>query len=194
MTGPLGALIGLTLADPNRAAREIMALGLPDSARWLGLALVSVLAVLVMNLTMMVAPEADPHPMIVALRHPLTGVVVQAGSILLLAAAVAFVGGLFGGRGGFADALTLMLWLEFLMVLAGALQIAVVLTVPALAFLVSALVIFEFVWILVHFVVTLHGFTRRFMVLLGMIASFVVLALLLGLVLTVLGIAPPEAA
>jgi hypothetical protein len=194
MTGPLGALIGLTLADPNRAAREIMALGLPDSARWLGLALVSVLAVLVMNLTMMAAPGADPHPMIVALRHPLTGAVVQAGSILLLATAVAFVGGLFGGRGGFADALTLMLWLEFLMVLAGALQIVVVLTVPAFAFLVSALVIFEFVWILVHFVATLHGFTRRFMVLLGMIASFVVLALLLGLVLAVLGIAPPEAA
>lgn len=193
MTASLSALIALTLTDPGRAAREIMALGLPDAARWFGLALVSVLAVLVMNLTMMAAPEAAPHPMIAALRHPLGGVAVQAGSILLLAAAVAFVGGLFGGRGGFADALTLMLWLEFLMVLAGVLQLFLALALPALGFLVSVLVICAFLWILVHFIAALHGFSRRLPVFLGMIASLLVLALLLGLVLTILGIAPPEA-
>lgn len=187
----LRSMVGLTLTDPEAAARSLIALRLPDQARWLALALVSVLTVLVMRLTLMVTPPVPLSPFGGVMYHPVSGFLIQAVTILLLALAMARVGSWFGGGGRFADALVLSVWLEFLMVLVGGAQLVLLLTAPALTLVLAIAAVGLFVWTLVRFTAALHGFTNLWAVFAGIVGTFLALAILFAGLTVMLGIAPP---
>lgn len=190
MTGSdVQSLIRLSLTDPDQAARALVGLRLPAQARWLAVALAAVLTVTLAQLTIL-APGAELSPMGRVLHHPLTGFVFQAGSILLIALAMTHVGRWFGGRGGFGDALVLTAWIEFMMVLVGAVQLVLALTVPFLAFFALLAAIVLFMTLLVRFTAVLHGFTNRWLVLAGIVGTFVAASFALAILASLAGIAP----
>lgn len=191
MTGSdVQSLIRLSLTDPDQAARALVGLRLPAQARWLAVALAAVLTVTLAQLTILALPGADLSRMGQVLHHPLTGFIFQAGSILLIALAMAQVGRLFGGQGGFGDALVLTAWIEFMMVILGAVQLVLALTVPFLAILALLVAIALFMTLLVRFTAVLHGFTNRWLVLAGIVGTFVAASFALAIFASLAGIAP----
>ncbi len=193
MTGQdLKLLVGETLRDPQAAARRILAIGLPAQAGWLGLALVSVLALLMLRVTLLAFGGGDEmlNPAGSAMRHPVGGALIQAGIVLLTAIVMAWAGRLFGGRGRFQDALFLVVWLQLVLVLVSVIQFTALLVLPPVGGIIALLSIPLFLWLLVSFTAALHGFSNLFLVLLGLIGAFLATAILLAILLTLAGIDP----
>ncbi len=191
MTGAqIKLLIRLTFADPKTAARQLITMNPPAQARWLGLALVAVLTILVMRLTVLLVPAEEMTPVGIALRNPVSGFAIQVGSILLVAAAMTGAGRVFGGRGQFQDALLLMVWTEFLLAIIAGVQLVLFMFVPLAGVVLTFLAVGLFAWLIVQFAAALHGFTNLWAVLAGMIATFFLLAVATALVLAILGIDP----
>ncbi len=184
-------LVVATLKDPQAAARRLIAERVPAQAIWLGLALVSVMSLMMLRLSLMAVGDGQMlNPAGTAFRHPVTGTIFQAGSILLIAALMTFAGRVFGGKGRFMEALLLIVWLEFILTVLAALQLVTLLLVPIVGVVLSVLAIPLFIWLLVSFAATMHEFQNKLLVLLGMIGVFVLTAVVLALVLVGLGIDP----
>lgn len=184
-------LVTETLRSPQTAARRLIALDPSMEARWTGLFLVAVLALLETRLALLIMPGVGAGPAFPWVGDPWIGIPVQIVSLLIIAAAMAWVGRGFGGTGNFPDALLLVAWLEFLLTLAQAIQIVALLVVPPLGALIAIAALVLFLWLLVQFTAALHGFTDLLKVFIGMVVSFIVIVTLLAILLTMLGIVPP---
>lgn len=192
MTGQdLKLLVGETLRDPQSAARRILTIGLPPQAGWLGLALVSVLALLMLRVTLLAfGGDEMLNPAGSAMRHPVGGTLLQAVIVLMTAFVMAWAGRLFGGQGRFQDALFLVVWLQLVLVLVSVVQFVALLILPPVGGIVALLSIPLFLWLLVSFTAALHGFSNLLLVLLGLIGAFLATAILVAILLTLAGIDP----
>lgn len=186
------SLLLRTLRDPQEAARRLLALDVPAEARWIAVLLVAVLAVISLDIALWMVPETEPS-IFSMLANPWLGLPLQVCSILILAAVMTVAGRPLGGRGAYADALTLVAWIEFVMVVAQAVQIASMLVLPPLSLLVSITSLVLFIWLMVHFTAALHGLTNLGQVVLALIVGFVLVVVLAAVVLAVLGITPQSA-
>lgn len=184
-------LVMATLRSPREAARRLIALDPPMEARWIGLLLVSVLALMETRLGSLVLPLDDQPPIFALAADPVLGVPFQVLSQLVIATAIASIGRIFGGAGSFADALLLIVWLEFMLVLAQAVQLVALVLVPPVGLLVAFVAIGLLIWLLVQFTAALHGFTNLALVGIGIVVSFLVIITVLSMVLMMLGVAPP---
>lgn len=192
MTGQdMRFLVSETLRDPQSAARRILVAGLPAQVGWLGLALVSVLALLMLRLTLLAfGGEEMLNPAGSAMRHPVWGTLFQAVIVLMTAIVMAWAGRLFGGRGRFQDALFLVVWLQMVLVLVSVVQFAALLILPPVGGIIALLSVPLFLWLLVSFTAALHGFSNLLLVLLGLIGAFLAAAILVAILLTLAGIDP----
>lgn len=183
-------LLRTTLADPREGARRVIALHLPQAARWQALFAVVALSVLFSHLTASLFGAED------ALAgfggNPLVAAAVLAGFSVGMAAAIHAVGRAFGGRGRFADALILVAWLHAVGFALQVAQLVVMLVMPPLAQLVVIAVIALLFWLLTGFVAELHGFRSRAQVFMMILLALFILSFALAFVLASLGIAPPE--
>ena len=180
-----------TLRNPRDAAGRLIALDPPMEARWIGLLLVAVLALLETRLGMLIVPLQGQQPLFALAADPVLGVPFQVFSALLIAGSIAGIGRIFGGTGRFADALLLTIWLEFIVILAQAVQlVALALFVPA-GLLLGFAAIGLLIWLLVQFTAALHGFTNLVLVGLGMVLSFLAIITILSFLLIMFGFTPP---
>lgn len=194
MDTSFSALLGLVrecVADPRAGARRIILARLPMSARWLALALVVVLSVLLGQLTlrMMLGPSGM---MGTALGGPVQAIVLQGGVLLLMAGAAHQVGRMMGGGGNFPDAVLLIAFLQGVMVLIQMVQIVALMLLPPVAGIFGLVGFAVFLWMLTGFVAEMHGF-RSLLGVFGMIfVTAFGLAFLMAILLAMLGITPPE--
>lgn len=177
-----------TLAAPRAGTRRLLAMDVPMEARWLGLFLVTVLAVLVTGVSLLLLPPGAEPGFLAILADPFVGVPAQALSLVVAAAAVAWIGGAFGGRGGFADALLVIVWIEFLMTAAQVAELGVMLVVPPLGAILAFVVLAWFLWVIVNAIAELHGFRNLVLVSLGLVGGFVAVVVTLAFLLSALGI------
>jgi hypothetical protein len=177
-----------TLRAPRAGVRRLLEMDLPMEARWLGLLLVTVLSVFVTGLSLLLLPPGSEPGILALLADPFVGVPSQALSLVVGAAAIAGIGRFFGGRGGFADALLVIIWVEFLMTLAQMAELAVMLAVPPVGALLALAVLAWFLWVIVNAIAELHGFRNLVLVFLGLAGGFVVVVVALALLLSGLGI------
>lgn len=180
----------LTVRDPAAAARWLIGLRLPAAVRLQALALVAILAVLMIGLTARVLPAEELTTLGQAMQQPLSGLAIQLGTILLIAALMAGVGRLFGGQGSFADALLLMVWLEFLTLPLSLLQLALLLSFPLASLPVGLAAMALFCWVFLVFAATLHGFRRLWPVAAASLATLIGVSFVLGALLVALGYQP----
>ncbi|MGB7261844.1 MAG: YIP1 family protein [Albidovulum sp.] len=194
MTGLNALLVDLlaqTLRDPQGAARRLMDLRPPMEARWLGLFLVTVIGFMFTKLASVLFPAGQEAQIFGFLVDPMLGLPVQAGSLVLMSFAMAYVGRIFGGNGTFADALLLVVWLQFLLTLLQTVQFIGLLVLPPLATVIGFGSIVLFLWLMTQFIKALHGFANTAKVVIGMIVSFFAIVVVLALVFMALGITPP---
>ncbi|WP_425098552.1 YIP1 family protein [Tropicibacter sp. S64] len=172
-----------TIASPRGVARLLLSLRLPREAVVLGFVLTLVLNALLYSISLMMATDV---PVAGLLASPVALMGMRAIALLILMASFTYVGRLFGGRARFSEVMLLMVWLQVLGVLA---QVALTLLSPVaanlaalLAFAASALG----AWITSGFLDEAHDFNNAIkavsVLVLGVIASAVGLAILLNLV------------
>ena len=194
MTGTaavLAALVPETLREPRMGARRLFSLGLPTEARWLGLGIVVLLAVIETQVALLLMPAAEQPAFMEALSNPLVAVPAQALALTLVSVVIHRIGALFGGRGGFEDALLAVVWTEFLMTLAQAVQLVAILILPPLGALIAIGIVLWFLWITANVIAELHGFQSLAKVALGMIAGFAIVVTLMATLFGALGLVPP---
>jgi hypothetical protein len=81
-----------------------------------------------------------------------------------------------------------MIWLQFFMLLAQAILVAVAIIAPTLAGLLNTASYVYFIWLMVNFIAVLHGFRSLWAVFAGLIATMFALSFVILFVLGVIGL------
>lgn len=195
MRDSLPALVRATLADPGEGVRRLQAMDLTPEARWIAFALVAIVTVLPTEALLAAVPVESLTPWELAMRRPVFAVVAQGVTMILAAGAIRVVGGWFGGRARFADALVSVAWVQFIMFLFQIAQLALLALVPPLGILFSMLSLGVFLWLIVGITAALNGFRNRLLVLAGVVVTAIVIAFCAGgLIVAVYGLpgVPPR--
>lgn len=187
----IGQLAQLTLQDPRRAARVLLAEGVPLPARTAGLLLVAVVSALLASLQTGTDPQKLDPVTAFMLASPFRAAIVQWLFLALSVVLIHRVGRAFGGRGSFPDALLVVVWLQLLMLALQVLQLAATFLAPPLAGVIGLVGLGVFFWLMTTFISELHGFASRGKVFLGMVVTCIGVGFGLGILLIL--ILGPEA-
>ena len=182
------ALARLTLTQPSKAARQLMQEPLRRDILLEALVLVAITEVLIGWTANWLSPLPENAMMQVLFNGPILLAISQVALITLSVLAVFLIGRLFGGTGTFDQALQLIIWMQFVV------QLVELALLPLHLFASEILVTLNFalaiysIWLTVNFIAVLHGFNSLLKVLAGLIATSVVLAFVLLMVLGSLGL------
>lgn len=181
-------LARFSVQSPRTAARQILAMAIPDTARWLLFLLVISASAVLTHIGFDLLPQNDRAFMETAMSSPLRTAILQAGFLLVAVVAVHRVGRWQGGTGSFADSLLLVGWLQFILLCLQITQIIALLILPPVAEIIGVIGLVLSFWLLTQFVLELHGFQsawKVFLSILGVLfsaamAASLVLVLVLG--------------
>lgn len=185
-------LVRDSFVSPREVARLLIGLEIQPGVLLQAAAAISALSVVFGFLALELGPGDVDQVSAAIITTPFLGAIIQFCVIYLVALLTARIGGLFGGTGGFPASLTLVVWLNTMMLLIQAVQIALLLLVPPLAGIVALAAIVWVLWAFANFVTELHAFENPFFVLGGVILSIIVLFFGFAMILAVLGLAPQE--
>jgi hypothetical protein len=124
------------------------------------------------------------------LGNPLVGAVVQLAAMALIVVLVVRVGRVFGGHGDAWGALMIVVWLNGIMVLLQALQLAAMMLFAPLAALIALASFIWAVWAFASFVGELHGFSNTVAVLGGVLLTMTGVFFVVAILLAALGLSP----
>jgi hypothetical protein len=141
-----------SVQNPREGARAVLRLNPPRQARWTGLILMAVMSTVLTNLSVLMMPLEDQAMMGAFATSPLRMVVIQVAVLLIMVQAVYHVGRWRGGQGSFADALLLVGWLQFILLVLQVAQIVLQVVLPPLAEILGLLGLILFLWLLTGFV------------------------------------------
>lgn len=189
----LGALLGLardTVSAPREGARRVLALGLPVRVGWMALALMAVGSALLTHLSYLLSPPPTQDYFAQAMASPfrtllLQGAVMAAGAWAMFAAGAAR-----GGHGSLAGAVSLVAWLQFILLVLQVAQLVAQVILPPLAGLIGFAGVALFFWLLTSFVMELHGFRSALATFFGIVGVLFILGLVAATFLTMM-IGPP---
>jgi hypothetical protein len=156
----------------------------------LALLIVALLTALISALVSQIAADTgDTAPMVSF--TPLQWAVVQVASMFVGAAVITGAGRWFGGHGTLPQAVILLAWAEFIVLMVQVAQVLALFILPPLTLVLAIAGIGLTLWLIVNFIAELHGFTSLIKVFFAMIAvSFALIMVLATILATVLG-APP---
>lgn len=189
MTLDLTSLVAMawrTVRNPREGAEEVLALGIPREALWTILLLVVVLSVLLAQATVLImGPGAG------MMMSPVVTGLVQFVLLVMMVFAIHFVGRAMGGTGSLEEAMLLVSWLQFIMVLIQVAQTVSLLILPPVAGLLGIAGLVVFLWLLTHFIAVLHGFRSLAQVFVMILVTAFAIAFVLSILLTLTGVAMP---
>ena len=181
-----------TVQQPRAGARAVIDMGLPITIGGLALALMAVASAVLAALMYAAFPiPPDPTaPQIAMLDQVMANPLQLALVQLILLAVGAFlifrIGRGFGGAGNLADAVALLAWLEFILLLLQAVQVLAMLVSPPMSQAIGLFGFVIFLWLLSNFTAELHRFTSVFTTFLGIIASVIALAFAAAVVIALM--------
>lgn len=175
---------------PRTAARAVLASGVPAGALLQAGVAVTCIGLVLGYLAMWLSGGAVDPVSAAVLRAPLIGALAQFAMMALVAWLTFRIGRLFGGAGGFWGAVTVVVWLNAVMLGIQVVQIGALALVPPLAGLIAVATLLWLLWAYANFVSELHGFASPVMVLGVALLSGVVLIFGVTLIAAILGIAP----
>jgi hypothetical protein len=177
------ATLSLSLRNPRQAARMVIGWPLTAAERWSILALSAVCSTLSAEFLVSLAPAvADPMTAAV-LASPIAFAALQFAGLAVMAGLVFLGGRLFGGIGSFSEVLSVIGWVQIVLLGLQLAQIVAMLTVPALAALVGLVSIAVTLWILPNFIAEVHGFRSAFKTFFGMVGAMLGVVVVLSIVL-----------
>ena len=169
-----GAAIILNFAPSWRALLEMAAL-------------VIVLNVFLTQAFALVTPTAPSGSLMATLEAPLPSLLIHAALLAVIVVATFGIGRMMGGSGSLEETFLILIWLQFLMLVANFLQIVVALVWSPLGLFAALLSSVLFLWLFVNFVLVLHGFRSVLKVLLASIASFFAMIFLIAVSVSFFG-------
>ncbi|TVS01710.1 MAG: hypothetical protein EA407_11525 [Rhodobacteraceae bacterium] len=178
----VSAMVRETLTRPHEAAARLLAMNVPDDARWLGFVIVVVLSVLLGQVSVLGMGENGFGGGMLFMA------MFQTSVLLGMVVAVQGIGRALGGAGTFPDTLLLIAWLQFVMLVFQLAQIVALFLIPPLFGMIAVAALVVFLWMLTQFVLVLHGFTSPVKVFVGIIFSFFGVAMLMAIVLAIFGV------
>lgn len=176
-----------TLKDPKDVLRILLDRNYALTDIAMAAAFLSALGVLSVEAMTFLAPP-DPESGFIGARQPLTSFVIQFMVTVLGAIAIYSGGRLFGGKGSLADSLLALTWLEFVLLLVQVIQIVAFMLLPMLGTLIFLSAVVLLIYLLVNFIMEVHGFTNGLAVVAGVVVGFFVVAVALLILLAILGI------
>lgn len=176
-----------TLKDPRSVLRRLLDRGYALNDIALAAAFLAALGVISVELVTFIAPP-EPGTGFIGASRPITSFVIQF-MVTVLGAIAIYVGGrVFGGKGSLADSLLALTWLEFVLLLVQIAQIAAFVLAPFLGSLIFLSAVVLLVYLLVNFIMEVHGFTNGLAVVAGVVVGFIVVAIVLLILLVILGV------
>lgn len=175
-----------SVSDPRGGARAMLALDLPRPVLLQFYLLLQVLSAMVKVVYFAIAPE--PEGVEIPPGASISFTLFEAMVGLIAAFAAYRIGRAFGGRGTFDQALTLVIWAQFILFLVNIVQLGVLLVLPPMVDLINIAAIALFFWLMVHFVSELHDFKSPGLVFVGILLSLFALAILLSILFSAMGL------
>ncbi|MFT4715461.1 MAG: hypothetical protein ACI861_000578 [Paracoccaceae bacterium] len=184
MNNQIKALLRLTVQDPRAAAAGLL---VDEHARANAIKLailVVIFGVFASYINAQIAPENFEGLFATTLlSNPFLLTIIQFVTLMISVIAIHVIGRMFGGRGGFDQAILISAWLQFFTLMVQIALIPVAIIAPTVAGLLSGLSYVYFVWLMVNFIAELHGFRSLWKVLGGIVgasfaASFIILMFL----------------
>jgi hypothetical protein len=183
-------LVRDTLVRPRSAARRVLGLNIGLATLLEAAVAISCLGMVLGYLAFSHSPGAVDALTAAVLGNPLVGAAVQLAAMALIVVLVVRVGRLFGGYGDVWGALMIVVWLNGIMVLLQALQLAAMVLFAPVAVLIALASFIWAVWAFASFVGELHGFSNTVAVLGGVLLTMTGVFLAVAILLAALGLSP----
>ncbi|MBN2630868.1 MAG: YIP1 family protein [Rhodobacteraceae bacterium] len=148
-----------TVQRPREGARRVMQANVPMAARWIALILMAVVSAVLAHVSFALLPVSAQAENAAVMPSPFVSAVMQGGLMLAAVVLIDALGRFMGGKGRFEDALILMVWLQFILLILQLVQIVTQVVAPPASLLVGYFSVTVFLWLLSHFVAELHGFS-----------------------------------
>ena len=183
-----------SVTDPRGGARRLMDLHLTMPVRWSAFLLIVVLSAVVAHVSVRLLTEAERASVPGLLPGPFGIAVIQAAMLFIAAVLVFQLGRSQGGKGSFADALILIVWLQAVLLGLQVLQVAAHLLAPVvggdmaqiLGDIIGVLGLGLTFWLLTGFIAELHQFRSLGRVFLAVIGVSLAIAVFLSVMLLTL--------
>jgi Yip1 domain len=172
-----------TVTDPRNAARNVMSLNLPLPVALMALLLTSVLSAIMAHVSFALLPASAQAGFENMMASPLRTAVVQVMVAFAGAFAAQTLGRWRGGHGTMPQTVALLAWLQFVMLILQVVQIAAEIVLPPFAFVLAYVSVGLFLWLLVHFVMELHGFRSAAATTFGILGTMVLLGFFTALLI-----------
>ncbi len=178
-----------TIPEPRKVARDLFDLPVTRAARWLALSLMLVLATALGIVSHIIYP-VDAALFGPVLSSPLVLGGIEAAFMVSGIFAIYLLGRLAGGEGRFDDAITIAVWLEFVMLGFQTLILILSLFAPAMAGILMVMNSVLFFWIVSHFTAESHGFRSAGLVFAAVAITLILAIFTLSFLLVLLGFDP----
>ncbi|MDP2063253.1 MAG: Yip1 family protein [Phaeovulum sp.] len=187
-------LLVQSVKRPREAAQRVIALDLPVPL--LGQAAVAVAAAsaVLSWFATVFFPVPVETPWMALTASPLRMALVQLAGMLLVAGVMTGLGRVFGGKGRYAQALALAVWIDAALLCVQAAQVVLMLLFPLFASALGLVAFVLFLRMTTLFTAALHDFQSGFLVFLGVTATFLMAVLVVAILLGMLGLVPAAGA
>ena len=174
-----------TLRNPQEGAHLVMGLALPSRVLWLFFALQLVLSAIIKTIVFELFPQEGAN---LSANTAINLSIAEAVIAVILVFAITYIGRHFKGHGTFDQGLTLVLWLQFILLCMNVVQIGVMLILPPAGQVLTFLALALSFWLLAQFIAALHGFTSLGRIFLGIVLTLMAMAFLFNILFALLGI------
>jgi len=188
MLNHLLSMIVLTVRDPAKAANWVLKGGIPRTQTWALFLLASAMSGFFAQIGLLLTPIEPIEGAVMPNGFMMAFMV--AGSILILTAAITWIGRAFGGKGTAGEVMLLVTWMQFVMIALQIVQIIVGILSSEIAMLLAWFGVGVMLWMMTHFVTVVHGFGSPAQVFVGIIGSAIGLALGLSILIVMIGFVP----
>lgn len=160
-------MVRITITNPRQAGAEVIALGLPSQALWIALMLVSVILSLLFS-ALVHSTELPPDEMgeiiraSLGYRSPLLFAVINWVQAVVSVFVLHWTGRMFGGQGGMADMLAVMIWLQIVSLLLAVSLFVIGLVLPLVGVFLMLCAFFWGLWATVGLVDAANRFGNMF--------------------------------
>ncbi|MDO6589597.1 hypothetical protein DS901_07400 [Loktanella sp. D2R18] len=177
--------VGATLNAPADIADRVLSKRLARPILVQAVIVVAIINLMLLAIVSLLSPPPIEDTVYVT---PFTLTILIAGSMFIMASAIARVGSIFGGAGDFDGALAAVIWLQAVGLTIDIAQIFLMLMSPTLAFMLGIGALVALFWCTVNFINVLHGFASLgkatitlVIAMIGTIFAVVVMMALLGI-------------
>jgi hypothetical protein len=177
-----------SVQSPRPMARQVMALNLPLNVGAMALMVVAILTAMMSAIVSMMAQTAGGEAGVMMMLSPLQWAILQVVSMFVGAGLITVIGRSFGGHGTLPQAVVLLAWAEFIVLLVQIVQVIALFILPPLALILAFVGLGLTAWLLVNFIAELHGFQSLLKVFFGLVgAGFALIVLLATVMASIFG-------